>query len=42
LKKLLDALNDILDSLLPRPEEQPDAIPVPVRVNDRPARPPRR
>ncbi|GIX12833.1 MAG: hypothetical protein KatS3mg118_0792 [Paracoccaceae bacterium] len=29
MRKLLDALKDLLDSLLPAPEPQHDAIPVP-------------
>lgn len=38
MRKLLDALKDLLDSLLPAPEPQHDAIPVPVRAGDRPRR----
>jgi hypothetical protein len=34
--KLIDAIRDWLDELLPRPEPEP--IRIPVRVNDRPRR----
>jgi hypothetical protein len=38
LKKILDALTDLLEGIMPQPEPRP----VPVRVKNRPGQAPRR